>query len=65
VGDELLNADRLMMKIVVAFRNSAKVIKNSDRIRAIHPRTLQYGAVIATECRVSMGATGERWTGRT
>jgi len=54
VGDELLHADRLTMKLVVAFRNSANAAKNADRIRAIHSRTLQYGAVIATECRVSM-----------
>jgi len=60
-GDELLHADRLMMKLVVAFRNSANVAKHADRLRAIHSRTLQYGAVIATECRASMvGATGER-----
>jgi len=61
VGDELLHADKLMMKLVVAFRNSANAAKNADRIRAIHSRTLQYGAVIATKFRVSMvGATWER-----
>ena len=40
-GDELLHADRLMMKLVVAFRNSANVAKHADRLRAIHSRTLQ------------------------
>jgi len=50
-----------MMKLVVAFLNSANAAKNTDRIRAIHSRTLQYGAVITTECRVSVvGATRER-----
>jgi hypothetical protein len=54
VGDELLHADRLLMKLVVAFRNSAKAAKNADTIRAIRSCILHYVAVFDTECRVSM-----------
>ena len=37
----MLHVDRLMMKLVVTFRNSENAAKNADRISAIHSRTLQ------------------------